>query len=149
MGMSEQELRDAIASIAGVAPGQERADVRGVPRPRQSAVETTDAGGAATLILGRPPAGSHWLVDRGAFVVQGPALGTILWTVFTTAVQDDLIEDFASIAVGAVLATVRAVGEWNPPIWVPSSTPWIVSVSGASAAVQARVRTVQREIRNP
>lgn len=150
MSIRESDVVDAFEAL--------RADLRAwaegppgssftVRRTPLSGIETTDAAGAATITIGRPPEGSYWLVDRGAFVVDGAAGATIAWSVFTGAVQDDLLEDFGEQTLGAA-GTDRRILEASPPIWVPSRSPLIVTVTGASAGVQARARTVQRVLAN-
>ena len=124
-------------------------DVGSGRRTRLGRVETIDAAGSATLRMGRTPAGTYWLVDRGAFVAVGPAAGTVRVLVYNgPGLTDDNIEDFADIAVGAVQVTVRAIGEWNPPIWIPPGGELTVVFEGCVAATQAQVRAVARQLPN-
>lgn len=134
---------DYLRAWALPPPGSERQTTN---MPRRTAVGDVDAAGAATLDLGKPPEGFHWKVERGAFVVPGLAGGTVLWLVFVGRVQDDQIEDSATIDVGAAATTTRAVGEWSPRIHVPSLTSLLVTVAGADPAGQAIV-TVRVEER--
>lgn len=118
-------------------------------RQRLGAVADVSAAGVATLRLGRPPAGSFFLVDRGAFVAVGPAAGTVRVLVYSEPTfADDDLEDFADIDVGAVQATVRAIGEWSPPIYVAPGSELAVRFEGAVAGSQARVRAVARPLPN-
>lgn len=118
-------------------------------RQRLGGIADVDAGGNAVIRGGRPPAGTFWLVDRGAFVAVGPAAGTVRILVFSTlSLSDDDLEDFADLAVGAAQATVRALGEWNPPIWIPPGGDFVVTFSGAVAGTQAKFRAVARPLLN-
>ena len=118
-------------------------------RTRLGAVGTISAAGTVDLRLGRPPAGSFYLVDRGAFVAVGPAAGTVRVLVFSEVTfNDDDLEDFADLDVGAAPATVRAIGEWSPPIYVAPGSELCVRFEGATAGTQARVRAVARRLIN-
>lgn len=131
------------------APPLPGIDVGAARRRRLGDVQSTNAAGFVELRLGTPPAGTYWLVDRGAFVVDGPAGGTVLVIVYGgPGIIDDNIEDFAELDVGAVAGRVRAVGEWSPPIWVPNGGELIVTFAGGLAAVQAQARAVARELPN-
>lgn len=118
-------------------------------RQRLGAVVTADAAGVALLRLGRPPAGSFYLIDRGAFVAIGPAAGTVRVLVYSEVTfNDDDLEDFADLDVGAVQATVRAIGEWNPSIYIAPGSELAVRFEGCVAGSQARVRAVGRPLPN-
>lgn len=118
-------------------------------RQRLGAVADVDAAGVASLRLGRPPAGTFYLVDRGAFVTVGPASGTVRVLVYSDPTfADEDLEDFADIDVGAVQATVRAIGEWSPPIYIAPGSELAVRFEGAVAGSQARVRAVARPLPN-
>lgn len=124
-------------------------DVGAGRRTRLGKIGDTDATGAVTLNLGRVPSGLYWLVDRGAFVAVGPAAGTVRVLVYNgPGLTDDNIEDFADVDVGAAQATVRAIGEWDPPIWIPPGGELVVAFSGCVAATQAQVRAVARQLPN-
>lgn len=137
--------QDDLAGWGAPPPGSERTTTN---YPRKTTVEEIDAAGRATLFMGKPPEGFQWKVERGSFVVPGLALGTILWLVFVDQVQDNMIEDSATIDVGAAAATTRAVGEWSPRIHVPSLTSLWVTVSGADPAGQAIVTMRVAELPN-
>lgn len=130
------QTEDELRGWAAPPPGSER---QTTSMPRITSVADVDAAGAATLTLGKPPAGLHWKVERGSFVVPGLAGGEILWLVFVDAAQDNMIEDSAELTVGVANRIVRAVGEWSPRIHVPSNTNLIVTVAGADPAGQAIV----------
>ena len=118
-------------------------------RQRLGSVQTVDATGVALLRLGRPPAGSFYLVDRGAFVAVGPAAGTVRVLVYSEVTfNDDDLEDFADLDVGAAQATVRAIGEWNPSIYIAPGSELAVRFEGAVVGSQARVRAVARPLPN-
>jgi hypothetical protein len=118
-------------------------------RQRLGAIATVDAAGEALLRLGRPPAGSFYLIDRGAFVAVGPAAGTVRVLMYSEVTfNDDDLEDFADLDVGAVQATVRAIGEWSPPIYIAPGSELAVRFEGAVAGSQARVRAVARPLPN-
>lgn len=120
----------------------------GVPRKSLGNVQVTDAAGTATLRFGRPDAGTYWLIDRGRFIVNAPGGGTLVWIVYTAPEAIDLdIEDFVQVSVGAA-GSIRVVGEWLPPIWVPSSGELIAVVTGADPAVQARGKVIARVMKD-
>jgi hypothetical protein len=134
------ELAESVKGWGAGAIGSEM----GIARPVRRGVQTTDASGNATIDLGQPGESSYWLVDRGAFVVA-VGIATVSWSVFVGTVADENLEEFASLAFAAA-GTDRRILEANPPIYVPPRTSLLVRVEGASAAVQARARTVQREL---
>ena len=118
-------------------------------RQRLGAVQAADAAGVALIRLGRPPAGSFYLVDRGAFVAVGPAAGTVRVLVYSEVTfNDDDLEDFADLDVGAAQATVRAIGEWNPSIYIAPGSELAVRFEGCVVGSQARVRAVARPLPN-
>jgi len=147
--VSDQEV--TYAPVPAVVPGPDPdlapwaepppggSTAKGTRYFTRTAAADVDAAQAATLDLGTPPAGWHWKVERGAFVVPGLAGDTILWLVFVGAVQDDSLKDFAEDVIGGVARTSRIIGEWSPRIHVPPNRHLFVTVADADGAGQAIV----------